>query len=90
MIANYTIAAITNAGLPSILVACKCEADEDDWEVDADGIAGHKVFKSCIGTYKVSCHKAEVSRACLQAILKAAIAHRRGKSAFLSHIFTLN
>ncbi len=77
--ANCAVAAITNAGLPSILVACKCEIDEDDWEVDADGIAGHKVFKSCIGTYKVSSDKADVSRACLQTILKAAIAHRRGK-----------
>ncbi|TQW00595.1 hypothetical protein V2A60_001665 [Cordyceps javanica] len=69
--------AITNAGLPSILVACKCEIDEDDWEVDADSVAGHKIFKSCIGTYKVSFDKADVSRACLQAILKAAIAHRK-------------
>ncbi|KAJ4153889.1 hypothetical protein LMH87_010356 [Akanthomyces muscarius] len=72
--------AITNAGLPSILVACKCEIDEDDWEVDADGIAGHKVFKSCIGAYKVSSDKPDISRGCLQAILKAAIAHRREQS----------
>ncbi|KAM3498559.1 hypothetical protein MY10362_008133 [Beauveria mimosiformis] len=70
--------AITNACLPSILVACKCEIDEDDWEVDADGIAGHKIFKSCIGTYKVSSDKADVSRSCLQAILKAAITYRKG------------
>ncbi|KAM3433291.1 hypothetical protein MY4824_006074 [Beauveria thailandica] len=72
--------AITNAGLPSILVACKCEIDEDDWEVDADGVAGHKIFKSCIGTYKVSSDKAEVSRSCLQAILKAAITYRKEHS----------
>lgn len=77
--ADQATAAITNANLPSALVACKCEDDEDDWEVDADGVASHKVFKSCIGTYKVSADKAEVSRACLQIILKAAIAHRKGK-----------
>ncbi|KAF1732620.1 Ras guanine nucleotide exchange factor A [Beauveria bassiana] len=73
--------AITNAGLPSILVACKCETDEDDWELDADGIANHKIFKSCIGTYKVSSGKADVSRSCLQAILKAAITYRKGMPA---------
>ncbi|OAA60633.1 RAP guanine nucleotide exchange factor 4 [Cordyceps fumosorosea ARSEF 2679] len=72
--------AITNAGLPSILVACKCEIDEEDWEVDVDSIAGHKIFKSCIGTYQVSFDKADISRACLQSILKAAIAHRKEHS----------
>ncbi|ATY64418.1 RAP guanine nucleotide exchange factor 4 [Cordyceps militaris] len=77
--------AITNAGLPSILVACKCEIDEDDWVVDADGVAGHKIFKPCIGTYKVSYDKPDVSRACLQAILKAAIAYRKGTPAPPSH-----
>ncbi|OAR02478.1 hypothetical protein LLEC1_07632, partial [Akanthomyces lecanii] len=72
--------AITNAGLPSILVACKCEIDEDDWDVDADAIARHKVFKSCLDAYKVSSDKPDVCRGCLQAILKAAVAHRREHS----------
>lgn len=72
------IAALTNSGLPAILVACKCEHPEDDWEVDAEGMANHKFFKSCIGTYQVTKDSNDVARSCLQAILKAAISNRRG------------
>lgn len=74
-----TTAALTNSGLPAILVACKCELSEENWEVDADELANHKFFKPCIAKYRISIDKPEVSRACLQAILRAAIAHRRGK-----------
>lgn len=72
-------AALTNSGLPAILVACKCENPEDDWEVDAEGMANHKFFKACIGTYQITKDNNETARACLQAILKAAIANRRGE-----------
>ncbi|KAL2205208.1 ras GEF [Sarocladium strictum] len=72
-----TVAALTNSGLPAILVACKCENPEDDWEVDAEGMANHKFFKACIGTYQITKDENETARACLQAILKAAIANRR-------------
>lgn len=71
-------AALTNSGLPSILVATKCEHPEDEWEVDAEAMAKHKYFQACIATYKVSTETPEVARACLQAILRAAVAHRRG------------
>jgi hypothetical protein len=60
-------------------VACKCEHPEDDWEVDAEGMANHKFFKACIATYQITKDNNETARACLQAILKAAIANRRGQ-----------
>lgn len=67
-----------NTNLPSSLVACKCDNDEDDWEVDVDGMSGHKVFHQCIGSYKVTTDRPDLSKACLNATLKAAIIHRKG------------
>ncbi|KAK0386412.1 hypothetical protein NLU13_6249 [Sarocladium strictum] len=72
-----TVAALTNSGLPAILVACKCEHPEDDWEVDAEGMANHKFFQACIGTYKITKDDSDTAKACLQSILKAAVANRR-------------
>lgn len=72
-----TVAALTNSGLPAILVACKCEHPEDEWEVDAEGMANHKFFKACIATYQVTKDNNDVARSCLQAILKAAVSNRR-------------
>lgn len=77
---DVATAALTNSGLPAILVATKCENAEDDWEVDTDSIADHRHFASCIAAYKVSAESPEVGRACLQAILRAAVAHRREES----------
>lgn len=71
-------AALTNSGLPAILVATKCEHPEDDWEVDAEAMANHKYFQACIATYKVSTEAPKEARACLQAILRAAVSYRRG------------
>lgn len=73
-------AALTNSGLPSILVATKCEHPEKDWEVDAEAMANHKYFQACIATYKVSTETPKEARACLQAILRAAVSSRRGSS----------
>lgn len=72
------IAALTNSGLPAVLVATKCEHPKDDWEVDAEAMAKHKYFEACIATYKVSTDTPEVARSCLQTILRAAVTHRRG------------
>ncbi|CAM1504137.1 Fc.00g017280.m01.CDS01 [Cosmosporella sp. VM-42] len=72
-----TLAALTNSGLPASLVACKCENPEDDWEVNAEALANHKLFRSCVATYKVSVEKPEIARTCLHTIIRAAIAHRR-------------
>jgi hypothetical protein len=71
---------LTNSGLPAILVATKCENPKDEWEVIPDVITGSKFYQSCLASYKLSSENPEVARACLQAILKAAIIHRRGKS----------
>lgn len=71
-------AALTNSGLPAILVATKCEHPEEDWEVDAEAMANHKYFQACIATYKVSTETPKEARACLQAILRAAVSYRRG------------
>lgn len=78
------IAALTNSGLPAMLGACKCDSDEDDWEVNADELANHRFFKPCIGQYKISVDRPDVSRACLHGVIRAAVAHRRGK---FVHIF---
>lgn len=72
-----TMAALTNSGLPAILVATKCENPKDEWEVIPDVITGSKFYQSCLASYKLSSENPEVARACLQAILKAAIIHRR-------------
>ena len=77
--ANLTAtAALTNSGLPAVLVANKCEHPEDDWEVDAEGMASHRFFKACVATYQVTKDSTDIARASLQTILKAAIINRRG------------
>ncbi|KAH6996769.1 ras guanine nucleotide exchange factor domain-containing protein [Ilyonectria destructans] len=72
-----TLAALTNSNLPSSLLACKCENPEEDWEVDADAMANHHLFRSCVATYKISTNRPEIARICLNTILRAAISHRR-------------
>ncbi|KAL6855254.1 hypothetical protein ACO1O0_006393 [Amphichorda felina] len=57
-----TLAALTNSGLSSILVATKCEHPEDEWEVDAEAMSNHKYFQACIATYKVSTETPEVAQ----------------------------
>ncbi|KAM4060029.1 rasGEF domain-containing protein [Hirsutella rhossiliensis] len=74
------IAALTSPGLPAVLVACKCDSPTEDWEVDADAIANHKVFKPCVASYKTFMDKPDISQACLQTILRVAIAHRRDEN----------
>jgi GTPase SAR1 family protein len=76
-----TLAALTNSNLPAILVANKCEQPDDEWEVDADDIANHEYFESCIAKYMVSGDKPDVARSCLQTIVRAAVAHRKGRTA---------
>ncbi|OAA51491.1 Ras guanine nucleotide exchange factor [Metarhizium rileyi] len=75
-----TVAALTNSGLPAMLGACKCDAPEDDWEVNADELARYPLFRPCIGQYKISTDRPDISRACLQAVVRAAVTHRRDES----------
>ncbi|KJZ71122.1 hypothetical protein HIM_09476 [Hirsutella minnesotensis 3608] len=74
---SQMIAVLTESGLPSALVACKCDRPQEEWEVDADALANHKVFKPCAATYKTSVEKPDISRDCLQTILRVAISQRR-------------
>ncbi|KAK5998010.1 Ras guanine nucleotide exchange factor A-like protein [Cladobotryum mycophilum] len=71
------LAALTDSGLPAIMVACKCDQPEDDWEIDADALANQKPFNQCQFHYKISMDSPELARACLQVAIRAAVAHRR-------------
>ncbi|QUC21069.1 uncharacterized protein UV8b_05312 [Ustilaginoidea virens] len=75
-----TIASLTDFGLPALLGACKCDCPETDWDVHADDVAKHKLFKPCIGHYKISIDRPEISRACLQGVVRAAIMNRRDET----------
>ncbi|KJK91968.1 hypothetical protein H633G_04183 [Metarhizium anisopliae BRIP 53284] len=75
-----TVAALTNSGLPAMLGACKCDSPEDDWEVNADELANYHLFKSCVGQYKISIDRPDISQACLQAVIRAAVTHRRDEN----------
>lgn len=74
------IAALTSAGLPTVLVACKCDCPKDDWKINADAVANHAIFKPCAATYQTSKDQPDVSRAGLQAAIKAAITRRKDET----------
>jgi hypothetical protein len=61
-----------------MLVATKCEAPQEDRQVDPDDLANHALFRSCLAHFKISSTSPEIDRGCLHAILKAAVSHRRG------------
>ncbi|KAK1237719.1 hypothetical protein MKX07_003555 [Trichoderma sp. CBMAI-0711] len=73
-----TLAALTNSNMPAMLVATKCEAPQEDRQVDPDDLANHALFRSCLAHFKISSTSPEIDRGCLHAILKAAVSHRRG------------
>ncbi|KAI6780377.1 uncharacterized protein J7T54_007226 [Emericellopsis cladophorae] len=74
--ARETTPAVSNAGMPAILVANKCETGEDSWHVDVDDLAT-RYYEVGIATYKASSSKPEAARSCLQSILRAAVSQRR-------------
>lgn len=73
-------AALTNSGLPSILVACKCDAADSARQIDADSMANQDIFRTCVANYNISSNRPEHSRACLNAIIRTVISNRRGES----------
>jgi hypothetical protein len=73
--------ALANSHLPAILVACKCEHPMEEWVVDAEGMTDHPFFKSCFASYKLQSNDTETSRQCLQAVVGAAVAHRKEETA---------
>ncbi|KAI8274907.1 hypothetical protein K4K60_009110 [Colletotrichum sp. SAR11_57] len=70
-------AALTKSGLPAVLVANKCDHPESERQIDAARVANHEYFKSCVGQFNLSTSSPERARACLNAMLKAAIAYRK-------------
>ncbi|KAI8293188.1 Ras guanine nucleotide exchange factor A [Colletotrichum sp. SAR11_240] len=70
-------AALTKSGLPAVLVANKCDHPEGERQIDAARVANHEYFKSCVGQFNLSTSSPERARACLNAMLKAAIAYRK-------------
>ncbi|OLN95299.1 Ras guanine nucleotide exchange factor A 1 [Colletotrichum chlorophyti] len=72
-----TMAALTKSGLPAVLIANKCDNPESDRQVDAQRVASHEYFQSCVGVFNLSTSSPERARACLNAMLKAAINYRR-------------
>ncbi|KAL7951026.1 ras guanine nucleotide exchange factor domain-containing protein [Trichoderma barbatum] len=72
-----TLAALTNSNMPAMLVATKCEAPEEERQVNPDDLANHALFRSCLAHFKISSTSPEIDRTCLHAILRAAVAHRR-------------
>ncbi|EGR48065.1 RasGEF protein, partial [Trichoderma reesei QM6a] len=81
-----TLAALTNSNMPAMLVATKCEAPQEDRQVDPDDLANHALFRSCLAHFKISSTSPEIDRGCLHAILKAAVSHRRGTSSYADEI----
>ncbi|KAG6288597.1 hypothetical protein E4U09_005478 [Claviceps aff. purpurea] len=71
------VASLTDAGLPAILGACNCDHPEDDWDINADELAEQPFFKSFVNHFRISTHGADVSRACLYSVVRAAIMHKR-------------
>ncbi|KAM0455905.1 hypothetical protein ACHAPV_002998 [Trichoderma viride] len=77
---RFPAAALMNSNMPAVLVASKCEAPEEEQQVNADELANHTLFKSVLAHYKISSTSPDIDRSCLHAILRAAVAHRRGMS----------
>ncbi|EHK15896.1 uncharacterized protein TRIVIDRAFT_39897 [Trichoderma virens Gv29-8] len=75
-----TLAALTNSNMPAMLVATKCEAPEEERQVNPDDLASHTLFRSCLAHFKISSTSPEIDRTCLHAILRAAVAHRRDET----------
>ncbi|KAJ4857567.1 rasGEF domain-containing protein [Trichoderma breve] len=75
-----TLAALTNSNMPAMLVATKCEAPEEERQVNPDELANHTLFRSCLAHFKISSTSPEIDRTCLHAILRAAVAHRRDET----------
>lgn len=71
------ISALSASSLPTMLVATKCDNPEHLRQVDTMGM--DKAFPSCLDNVKTSANVPGSTRDCLQAMLKAVIANRRGK-----------
>ncbi|PHH66453.1 hypothetical protein CDD81_7508 [Ophiocordyceps australis] len=73
----HCITSLTRSGVSTVLVACQCDNPQNDWQIDVHQLAAHESFASCIDRYTVSMHQPEVSRACLQKLLRVAMSFRK-------------
>ncbi|KAK3946090.1 ras guanine nucleotide exchange factor A [Diplogelasinospora grovesii] len=74
-----TMNALANSALPTILVATKCDTPENLRVIDTGAVAA--AFPACISDFKTSSNVPGTARECFQAMLRAALAHRRGAQA---------
>ncbi|KAK4122724.1 ras GEF [Parathielavia appendiculata] len=72
------IAALANSSLPTVLVATKCDTPDDLRHPDLAGLAS--VFATCAGHFRTASNAPGSARECLQAMLRAALANRRGNA----------
>lgn len=73
------LTALSSANIPIIIVATKCDTPENLRQLDTAGVARlANTYPLCIGEFKTSVNAPASQRDCLQAILKATLANRRG------------
>lgn len=80
-----TISALSVSGLPTILVATKCDNPESTRQINADAMA--TVFPTILTDFKTSVNAPSNTRDCLQTIVLAAVYNRQG--AFFFFVFIL-
>ncbi|KAK3315050.1 ras guanine nucleotide exchange factor domain-containing protein [Apodospora peruviana] len=71
-----TMSSLANTSLPTGLVATKCDTPENLRQLETAGMAS--AFPSCAIHYKTSSNVPGSARECLQTMLRAAVASRRG------------
>ena len=87
--ADECLGAMSSTSIPIIIVANKCDTPENLRQLDTAGVARlANTYTSCIGEFKTSVNAPASQRDCLQAILKAALANRRGKKIVSFRRFT--
>lgn len=77
------IAALANSSLPTVLVATKCDTPDDLRHPDLAGLAS--AFATCAGHFRTASNAPGSARECLQAMLRVALANRRGEICVLAN-----
>ena len=71
------VAALAHSSLPTVLVATKYDAPEELRQLDPAGVAA--AFPACAGHFKISPNAPGSTKECLQEMLRAVVAVRRGE-----------
>ncbi|EFX03973.1 Ras guanyl-nucleotide exchange factor [Grosmannia clavigera kw1407] len=72
----HTLSALSISGLPTMLVATKCDNPENMRQINANGMA--TVFPSILADFKTSANVPASTRDCLQSIVLASVFNRKG------------